>query len=125
MGSAVTHGDWIWKAGEDFARQVDTSLKTKGKRKASTPRSHPPSCLTPACPAQLLPRWSRVLGVSQLPECPSSEVSLSTEQGSPWGHRGSSPAGQAGVVSTQAHVSTELFNLGTTPSNSSLAAGSG
>lgn len=69
MGSAMTHGDWIWKAGEDFARQVDTSLKTKGKkRKASTPRSHPPSWLAPACPAQLLPRlWGcpRSGGVTQ------------------------------------------------------------
>lgn len=42
MGSAVTHGDWIWKAGEDFARQVDTSLKTKGKKEKL-----PPLVLTP------------------------------------------------------------------------------
>lgn len=47
----MTHVDSIWKAGEDFTRQVDTSLKTKGKRKASTTHSHPPSlCLTESVP---------------------------------------------------------------------------
>lgn len=88
MGSAVTHGDWIWKAGEDFARQVDTSLKTKGKRKASTPRSHPPSCLTPAGPLSSCPAAEHGSGGVTAPE-----VSPSTERGSPWGHRGSQPSG--------------------------------
>lgn len=47
----MTHVDSIWKAREDFTRQVDTSLKTKGKRKTSTTHSHPPSlCLTESVP---------------------------------------------------------------------------
>lgn len=117
----MTHVDWIWKAEEDFTRQVGTSLKTKGKRKASTTRSHPP----PLSHSQSVPLSAlhQQVNTRKPVSLPSHNSKFSSPNLVTNGL--TSPLRQARGMSTQADVKTEHINLGTTPfKHISMASGS-